>query len=103
MKVTIKLTGKHGGLSWVAGGAVTVENMVYKQSICASFEVVNGLVMLFTNINVKISHLKIAISPPPAPMRSSTRELSWSTVCELMLWWDCVNLCIAQNFSVQLT
>ena len=30
MKVTIKPTGKHECLSWVAGGAVTMGNMVYK-------------------------------------------------------------------------
>ena len=30
MMVTIRPTGKHGGLTWVAGGVVSMENMVYE-------------------------------------------------------------------------
>ena len=30
MKITVKPTGKHGVLSWLAGGTVTMETMVYK-------------------------------------------------------------------------
>ena len=33
MKVTITPTGKHGGLSSVEGGAVIIENMVYKAHV----------------------------------------------------------------------
>ena len=33
IKVTIKPTDKHEGLSWVAGGAATIETMVYKANV----------------------------------------------------------------------
>ena len=33
VKVTSKPTGKHEGLSWVAGGVVTMGNMVYKAHV----------------------------------------------------------------------
>ena len=60
MKVTIKLTGKHEGLSWVAGDAVTMGNIVYKAYV--TFQVEKQLVVLFTNINVKICGFRLNLS-----------------------------------------
>ena len=60
MKVTIKHTGKHEGLSWVAGGAVTMGNMVYKAYV--TFEVENGMEVLFTNTTLNIGGFKLNLS-----------------------------------------
>ena len=60
MKVTIKCTNKHEGLSWVAGGAATIRTMVYEA--CVTFEVQNELVVLFTNINVNIDGFRLNLS-----------------------------------------
>ena len=57
MKVTIIPTGKHEGFSWMAGGAVTVGSMVYNAHV--TFEVANSLVLLFTDIHLKIGGFRL--------------------------------------------